>query len=412
MRHGPALLLALLTLLLAPGGAAAQSSADAALKRTLSQNMAGAGSSSGAYVMNADERRVLFSRRSNTPRVLASNTKIFTAAAALDRFGEAGTLSTQVLGNGVLEEDGTWRGDLYLRGGGDPTFGTASFNRRNYPSAPTAEQLADLVAHAGVRRVTGRVYGDESRFDSRRGGPYSGYGTSIYVGPVSALSWNRGFANERGSAFQANPPAFAAAHFDALLERRGIAVSGRPSAGTTPAGSLKLAQVESPPMHLLVRLMMKPSDNFFAEMLLKRLARAPASTRAGTVIARRHASSLGARVRLSDGSGLASGNRASPRAVGRTLDALRSRDEFPAFQSALPIAGRDGTLRDRMRRGPARGRCRAKTGTLNGVSALSGYCRTLGRDTIVFSFLMNRVSPIGARALQDRMTQAIARYRG
>jgi D-alanyl-D-alanine carboxypeptidase/D-alanyl-D-alanine-endopeptidase (penicillin-binding protein 4) len=129
-------------------------------------------------------------------------------------------------------------------------------------------------------------------------------------------------------------------------------------------------------------------------------------------VAVRHASSLGVRFRMADGSGLASGNRASPRSVGKTLDKLRGRPEFKTFERALPIAGRDGTLRDRMRRGPARGRCRAKTGTLSNVSALSGYCRSRSGDTIVFSFLMNRVSPAGARVLQDRMAHALARYRG
>jgi D-alanyl-D-alanine carboxypeptidase/D-alanyl-D-alanine-endopeptidase (penicillin-binding protein 4) len=147
-------------------------------------------------------------------------------------------------------------------------------------------------------------------------------------------------------------------------------------------------------------------------MLLKRLAPAPASTRAGTRVAVRRARALGARIRLADGSGLASGNRASPQAVTKTLDELQDQVEFPAFQTALPIAGRDGTLRDRMRRGSARGRCRAKTGTLSNVSTLSGYCRSRSGDTIVFSFLMNRVSTFGARTLQDRMTNALARYRG
>ena len=413
MRPGPALLIALLLpLLAAPAGAAAQSSADSTLKRTLRQNMGAAGSQSGAYVLNADERDVLFSWKSRTPRILASNTKIFTAAAALGRLGPGATLPTVVRGHGTLGQDGVWRGDLYLRGGGDPTFGGASFNRRNYSSAPTAEQLAALVSRAGIERVTGRVYGDESRFDSLRGGPYSGYGTSIYVGPLSALSYNRGFANERGSAFQRTPPAFAAARLDAALEARGVSVRGRPSARATPADAPELARVVSPPMAALVRLMMKPSDNFFAEMLLKRLARAPATTRAGTRVAVRYASRLGARVRMADGSGLARGNRASPRSVARTLDALRRRDEFAAFQRSLPVAGRDGTLHDRMRRGAARGRCRAKTGTINGVSTLSGYCRSRGGDTLVFSFLMNGVSPVGARRLQDRMANALAAYRG
>ena len=76
------------------------------------------------------------------------------------------------------------------------------------------------------------------------------------------------------------------------------------------------------------------------------------------------------------------------------------------------MAGKDGTLNNRMRSGPARGKCRAKTGTITGVSTLSGYCTARNGDTIVFSILMNGVNPAGARGLQDRMVQGIARYNG
>jgi D-alanyl-D-alanine carboxypeptidase/D-alanyl-D-alanine-endopeptidase (penicillin-binding protein 4) len=317
-----------------------------------------------------------------------------------------------VLGAGSREGDGTWRGDLYLRGSGDPTFGSAAFVGRNYRAGGTAEELADQIEGAGITRVTGRVYGDESRFDSLRGGPYSGFGTSVWVGPLSALSYNRGLANDRGSAFQGNPPAFAAARFDALLEARDIEVRGKPAAGRAPEGGTPLAETESPAAEDMVRQTLKPSDNFFAEMLLKTVGPRPGTTRGGAAAARSHAASLGARVRLADGSGLSRGNAASPRAVGRLIDSLMSRSDWPAFDRALPVAGKDGTLHDRMRSGAARGRCRAKTGTISGVSTLSGYCRARSGDRLVFSFLMNGVSPSGARRLQDRMAQALARYNG
>ena len=412
MRARLALPLALLLLALAPAAASAGTSANDALERTLATQMRAAGPSSGAYVLNATDRGTLFKWKSDTARVLASNTKLFTAAATLDNLGPEGTLSTVVLGDGTRSADGTWRGDLYLRGSGDPSFGSAAFVRRNYRTGGTAEELADELEGAGIERVTGRVYGDESRFDSMRGGPYSGGRTSIYVGPVSALSFNRGLANDSGSAFQANPPATAAVRFDALLESRGIEVGGKPAVGRAPEGATELAATESPDGEALVRQMMKPSDNFFAEMLLKGLGSRPGSTSGGARAAEAHASSLGARVRLADGSGLARGNAASPRAVGHLIDSLMTRSEWPAFDRALPVAGKDGTLHDRMRSGYARGRCRAKTGTIRGVSTLSGYCRARSGDKLVFSFLMNGVSPTGARRLQDRMAQALAAYRG
>jgi D-alanyl-D-alanine carboxypeptidase/D-alanyl-D-alanine-endopeptidase (penicillin-binding protein 4) len=113
-----------------------------------------------------------------------------------------------------------------------------------------------------------------------------------------------------------------------------------------------------------------------------------------------------------DGSGLSRSNQASPKAVARLLDRARGRAWFDDFHDSLAVAGRSGTLRDRMRDGAARGRCRAKTGTLRDVSALSGYCTSRSRDRIVFSILMNRVNPSSARRLQDRMANAMARYRG
>jgi D-alanyl-D-alanine carboxypeptidase/D-alanyl-D-alanine-endopeptidase (penicillin-binding protein 4) len=388
--------------------------AQAELTSSLTRQMRQAGSFSGAYVLNLTTGEREFAWRAGTPRTLASNTKLFTSAAALARFGTEGTLATEVLGLGELDPEGVWRGSLYLRGGGDPTFGSRSFTSRSYGGGATVEDLAALVEEAGVERVTGRIYGDESGHDSLRGGPDSAYAVSIWVGPLSALSFNRGLATESGRSFQTSPPAFAAARLDAALEARGIGVRLKPRAGTTPAGATELASVESPPMATLVRLMNKPSDNFFAEMLLKDLAMQAGgvgTTATGARLAAGFARRLGARARLADGSGLSRANRASPHRVVRLLTAMSERDEFDAWYDSLPVAGRDGTLRDRMRRGAARGRCRGKTGTLSNVSALSGYCTARSGELYAFSILMNGVYTPGARALQDRMAQAIAAER-
>jgi D-alanyl-D-alanine carboxypeptidase/D-alanyl-D-alanine-endopeptidase (penicillin-binding protein 4) len=385
--------------------------AQADLTSSLTRQMRQAGSFSGAYVLNLTTGEREFAWRAGRPRILASNTKLFTSAAALARFGTEGTLATEVLGVGELDPEGVWRGSLYLRGGGDPTFGSRSFTSRSYGGGATVEDLAALVEEAGVERVTGRIYGDESGHDSLRGGPDSGYAVSIWVGPLSALSFNRGLATESGRSYQTSPPAFAAARLDAALEARGIQVRLKPRAGTTPEGAIELASVESPPMETLVRLMNKPSDNFFAEILLKDLAmqaRGVGTTAAGARLAAGFARRLGAPARLADGSGLSRANRASPHRVVRLLTAMSARDEFDAWYDSLPVAGRDGTLRDRMRRGVARGRCRGKTGTLSNVSALSGYCTARSGELYAFSILMNGVYTPGARVLQDRMAQAIA----
>jgi hypothetical protein len=115
-----------------------------------------------------------------------------------------------------------------------------------------------------------------------------------------------------------------------------------------------------------------------------------------------------------DGSGLDRRDQAAPREVVDLLEGERKRDpdEFKALLGSLPIAGRDGTLVDRMRHGSARSRCHAKTGTLSDVSTLSGYCFSRGGDVIEFSLLMNRVNVFSAHRVQDRMTNTMAAYRG
>jgi D-alanyl-D-alanine carboxypeptidase/D-alanyl-D-alanine-endopeptidase (penicillin-binding protein 4) len=388
--------------------------ADEVLINQLSRQMRASGAHSGAYVVNLSQGETVFRWRQNRSRILASNTKLFTTAAALARFGTEGTLGTEVLGAGAPDPEGVWRGDLYLRGGGDPTFGSRTFTSKSYGEGATVEQLAALLQEAGIQRITGRIYGDESRFDALRGGPESRYATSIWVGPLSALSFNRGLGSESGGSFQVNPPAFAAARLDAALEARGVRVRLKPRAGATPAATEVVASVESPTMSRLIQLTNKPSDNFFAEMLLKDLAlqaRGVGTTAAGARLAAGYARRLGSGARLVDGSGLSRGNRASPRQIVKLLAEMFALDQTEfgePFIDSLSIAGQDGTLKDRMRRGAARWRCRGKTGTLTNVSALSGYCEAHSGDTYAYSILMNYVYPPGARRLQDAMLQAIA----
>jgi D-alanyl-D-alanine carboxypeptidase/D-alanyl-D-alanine-endopeptidase (penicillin-binding protein 4) len=411
MRRIALLVIALLALL--PAAAAAQDQALLAKRLTRQMRLAGAYSSAYVTEVAGDNPGPVFRWRERTPRILASNTKLFTTSAALARFGSLGTLGTEVLGTGELDPEGVYRGSLYLRGGGDPTFGSRRFTKRSYGGGATVQDLAALLDEAGIQRVTGRVYGDESAFDSLRGGPDSGYGVSVWVGPLSALSYNRGLFTEGGRGFQANPPAFAAARLDDALEARDIPVRRRPRAGLTPAGATVLASVDSPPMERLITLTNKPSDNFFAEMLLKDLARQAGgvgTTARGARVATSFARRLGARPRLVDGSGLSRANRASPVSIVRLLSAIYRGADFDTFYASLSIAGQDGTLFDRMRRGPARLHCRGKTGTLSNVSALSGYCEALSGDDYAYSILMNGVYPTGARRLQDRMLQAIAKY--
>lgn len=369
---------------------------DAALRRELRAAARGLGASSGVYVVDATERDVLYALRDRRARIIASNTKLFTTAATLAQLGPAATFETAVVADGVRLEDGSFEGTLYLVGGGDPGFGPEAVSQ-------LADQLADV---AGITRVRGRILGDESKFDSRRGGPDSGFGPSPDHGPLSALA----YAGGSGAAV-------AATKLDEALHRRRVGVTGRPGTGVAPAGATRLAAVASRPLESLIRTTNTFSSNFYAEMLLKDLSAADGdqgTTPDGARDARAFARRLGSRARLADGSGLSRANRVAPREIVDLLRAMREREEFGPFFASLSIAGRTGTLalggHRGLRRAPARDRCRGKTGTLSNVSAVSGYCRALSGDVIVFSIVSNGVSPNAAKRREDRMLQAIARH--
>jgi D-alanyl-D-alanine carboxypeptidase/D-alanyl-D-alanine-endopeptidase (penicillin-binding protein 4) len=327
----------------------------------------------------------------------------------LARFGVDGTFSTDVLADTQPNSAGVLPGDLWLRGGGDPAFGTLGYVRKNYgPSAGSVEYLVDQLSSLGVTAVRGGVHGDESLFDTVRGVHDSGYGTSPWVGPLSALTLNHGYD---GGRFQTNPANFAAGVLRKTLKADGISPGHAAAREQAPPDAQVIASVKSPPMATLVRLTNKDSDNFFAETLLKDIGRNASgvgTTSAGVKAVRSFASSVRAQVSLIDGSGLDHLDRAAPRDVVRLLVAERSRPEFQALYNSLPVAGVDGTLDDRMRSGPAKRDCHAKTGSLIGASALSGYCTTASGREVAFSFLMNGLTTTYARRIQDRMTQALA----
>ena len=384
----------------------------APLDALVAGQLARAGGVSGGYVLDTTTGRTLAAVRADTPRIPASVEKLYTSATALLRFGPTATLETTVLGDGELDDGGTWQGDLYLHGGGDPTFGSFAFTRRAYGLGATVGDLAARVRAAGIRRVSGRVYGDESWLDRLRGGPASGFALDLDIGgPLGGLMFNRGLAREDGSALQAMPAKFAAQQLTLELRRAGVRVARGPGEGLAPPDAQEIATVDSPAIATLIRLTLVPSDNLFAEMLLKNVGAhfgAVGSTSAGIGVARGTVARFGIRPRISDGSGLSRANATSPRQVVGLLHALRA---DPAFRAALPIAGRSGTLATRMRRTSAQDRCQAKTGTLSNVSALAGYCRTPNGHVLAFAFIENLVYTPTAKAAEDRLTVALARYR-
>jgi serine-type D-Ala-D-Ala carboxypeptidase/endopeptidase (penicillin-binding protein 4) len=393
------LLAALLLTVLGATEAAAGS-----LSARLSRALASSGvpwSATGSLVTNLSSGKVLYSRGRSRSLRPASNEKLLVAVTALDDLGPRSRIPTHVLGMGKRRGN-VWRGSLFLKGFGDPTLSGADLKR-----------LADRIRRSGIRRITGSILGDETAFDKRRTAP--GWKPSFYkleCPPLSALIVDRGLV--RGST-TSRPALAAAKEFRAALRHDGIVVPGKFRMGVAPDSAPLLAATRSLRLRAIVKRMNKKSDNYYAEMLLKRLGLVATgrkgTTAAGAKAVRRELARRGiplAGVRVVDGSGLSRKDHVTPRALAGVLrSAWRDTRIRAPFYASLPRAGIDGTLEDRMESGPARSRVRAKTGTTTKSSALSGY---VGRR-FVFVVLQNG-NPVpwdSARRSQDRFAQILAR---
>jgi serine-type D-Ala-D-Ala carboxypeptidase/endopeptidase (penicillin-binding protein 4) len=352
-----------------------------------------------ALVFDLQTGTTVFARHDSLSLAPASNEKLAVTYAALTDLRPEFRFETDVIGRGA--QDGfVWRGSLLLVGHGDPTL-----------SSRGVAALAQQVRAAGIRRVTGTILGDESYFDGRRTAP--GWKAGFYINespPLSALTVDRAYYAGR---IWRNPALGAALAFRAALRRAGVYVVGAAGTGVAPADGAQLASIESAPLSTILRWMDRVSDNFTAELVLKQLgtlggeqgttARGAASVSQALTNAQ---VPLGG-VRIVDGSGLSVLDRVTARELAAILETAWSDPDIrPVFFGALPIAGINGTLSDRMRRAPARGNVVAKTGTTSWASALSGYVRR----RYVFSVLQNGnpVSTFWARRAQDRFATVLA----
>jgi serine-type D-Ala-D-Ala carboxypeptidase/endopeptidase (penicillin-binding protein 4) len=405
------IVLALLAILLLPAVAGAKN----ACRQMRQRLVAGGGVASGLFVVDAGTGKAVCARTAKRPRILASNTKLFTTSTALTRFGPEYRIETELLTDGKIGFDGTLRGSLYLQGAGDPALGVPSFYDRYQGGLGTnLLSLRSELREAGVRTVTGRLYADDTIFDRLRGVADSGYATSPYVGPLSGLAFDAGYRGSIGQGFASDPATLAASKLARALGAAGISIRSEVARGITPDDAQSLAGVRSPTMSRLVEATDVYSNNFFAEMLVKLLGAhfgAGGTTAAGTDVVERFARASGSAIQAVDGSGLTRGNRASPYAVVRLLGAIRASAVGDEFIQDLALTGREGTVADRTEGTAAYGRCRTKTGTLTGVSALSGYCFNRSGRVMIFSILMNGVANLSlAHDEQDRIAALVASY--
>ena len=430
----------------------------------------------GIKVASLDTGRVLFESNANKLLRPASNMKLYTVAAALDRLSPDYHFVTSVYARARPDAAGTIRGDLTIYGRGDPSI-AARFNGGNYFKA--IDDLAARIVAAGVKRVEGDLVGDETYFS----GPQYGSGWDWddlqwwYGAEVSALTINdnaldlsvkpgmkigapavittgppdplltiinrvitapagtrrdlaasRELASDKieisgsiplddkgysGGLAISRPSLLFAYLLRASLAQQGVIIKGKTRTipqpihtvmpGPVSSGLVEVATFQSPPLSTIAAQTLKPSQNLYTELILRTLGKvaAPAPT---TVSAGRTSEASGIEVvrtflreagvnasplSLNDGSGLSRNDMVTAEATLQLLTYMRRHRYATAFRDALPIAGVDGTLRNRMKGTVAENNLRAKTGTLSSASSLSGFVTTATGEELVFSIMVN-----------------------
>lgn len=436
----------------------------------------------GIKVASVETGKVLFEENAHKLLRPASNMKLYTVAAALDRLSPDYRFVTSVYAPVKPDAAGLIRGDLTLYGRGDPSI-AARFNNGDYFKA--INDLAARVVSAGVKRVEGDLVGDETYFIgpqygsgwewedlqwwygaevtsltandnaldiSVKPGAQVGAPAIVTTGPPDPLlniinrvktspkgtrrdlSIHRGLASDEveisgsiavddkvytGGLGISRPGLLFAYLLRSSLAQQGVIVAGRTrttgaltsQAATNsapPVSSLvEVASLQSPPLSLIAAQTMKPSQNLYTELLLRTLGKVVPAT-ATSVRADHTSESAGLEVvktflkeagvnplslALSDGSGLSRNDMITPEATLQLLLYMRRHRYATVFRDSLPIAGVDGTLRNRMKGTPAENNLRAKTGTLSSASSLSGYVTTAAGEELVFSIMVNNYPP-------------------
>ncbi|HYD51649.1 MAG TPA: D-alanyl-D-alanine carboxypeptidase/D-alanyl-D-alanine-endopeptidase [Gemmatimonadaceae bacterium] len=250
----------------------------------------------------------------------------------------------------------------------------------------------------------------EASADARAGQPRNGIvlrGT-IRLGDTDTIA--SAFRDQNGAFLDV----LAAALRDGGIEIGGRADSTRAAAATAPQITLA-----SPPLRTILARMEKPSQNQIAEALYKTLPfvkMGVGTADSARAVVERQLVAWGAPpdgFAVRDGSGLSRHDYVTPETIVKVLDAMRRHEHFRVFYDALPIAGVDGTIRNRMRGTPAEGNVHAKTGFIDKARSLSGYVTTADGRVLLFSFLANNwTTPTRAvEQVQDAIAARLASMR-
>ena len=317
----------------------------------------------------------------------ASTMKLLTAITAIDKLGGSYQFRTQLYYTGKVE-DHTLTGDLYCVGGFDPRFNIDDMNA-----------FVESIRCMGVDTIRGSIVADRSMKDADLLG--EGWCWDDDNPPLSPLTIGRNtqFVDR----------------FIRQLVDDGVVLDVRVSDGTLPDSAFHLCSRFHSIDQILLR-MMKQSDNFYAEAMFYQLAahqgHRPARAKDAAAIVKRLISKVGLGhrpYRIADGSGLSLYHYLSADLEVRLLRyAYRNSTVYLHLLPSLPVAGSDGTLRNRMRGSFAADNVKAKTGTLEGVSALAGYCTAANDHRLCFSIINQGVMHTSnARRFQDRVCNAL-----
>ncbi|MBP9193029.1 MAG: D-alanyl-D-alanine carboxypeptidase/D-alanyl-D-alanine-endopeptidase [Ignavibacteria bacterium] len=332
-------------------------------------------------VVSADKYDLIYEHNSQLEMIPASITKLVTSAVAFDMLGVNYDFKTIVYTDDINISDGVIDGNLYLKGYGDPDLNSLDIT-----------YLAEVIKSKGIIQITGNVVYDESYLDDEHyalADYYQGDTKRNYWPYVSGLNFNKNSKNF--------DPALMAGTvlFDELVASS-ILIDGIVVAGITPSASKEIAVVSHSIFDVLAH-MNKESDNHSAITVFKvigaKFSTPPGSVSKGESAVVEFLTSIGNqrnRFEILEGSGLTRFNKVNSDMYIRLLKYMYDDTKsFDYFYSTLPIAGKDGTLRNRMIGTEAENNVHAKTGTLNSVSALSGYAVSRDSELLIFYIVMN-----------------------
>jgi len=345
-------------------------------------------------VVVGNDGTVWYRHRAGVARPPASNEKLLLSMALLDRFGAAQTFDVRALGAAV-DGTGNLDGNLYIKGQGDPEV-----------AAPQLDLLASRLWDAGLRHLTGHIVGVTGPFHRDWFAPgWRRYFPAEDIALPTALTF-RGNVAPSGTHVR-YPEALAATYLTHALRHLGVTIGSKAAAGPGVSGLTELATVSSKPLASILERMDHRSINFAAEVLGKTLAfgDAEAGTIAnGAAAICAYEASHHVAATCHDGSGLSYANRQTAIGIFHMLWNADHQPWLDTLRTALPSAG-DGTLRHRL----GGIRIRAKTGTLDNISALSGWVWNGPTDGwITFSMLTSGMDEYAAKDLEDRIAQVFA----